>query len=147
MGAFVLEGGGESQSEDSYVFLRTRPKEDEERQGPRAVDRRRRKATVRERQLPSEKFGPVDSVARSVNARWWVSVPVGCVGISLGYSLAIAHRKLQKSVKTSTLMCLELTQVRACLFFFFSTLSVVYVVSCVFVKQCEMPLAVDERNH
>ena len=67
------------------------------------------------------------------------------MGISLGYTLALArctenHRKVP-------FLHLELTQVYACLFFFSSTLSVVYVVSCVFVKQCEMPQAGDERNH
>ena len=56
------------------------------------------------------------------------------------------HRKPQKSAQTSPFLCLGLTQVRACLFFFLP-LSVVYVISCVFVKQCEMSPAGEERNH
>ena len=89
----------------------------------------------------------MDSETRSANARGCVSVPGGCVGISLGYTLAIAHRSTECLESVNTPLRFELTQIRACLLFFSSTLSVVYVVSYVFVKKCEMPLAGDERNH
>ena len=93
----------------------------------KAVNRSRGKTTVRERRLLSEELGPVDSKPRTVNARGWVSVPGGCVGISLGYTLAIARctENHTKVSQTSPFLHLELTKVRACLFFFSSTLSVV----------------------
>ena len=104
---------------------------------------------VRERRLLSEELGPADSEAGLANVRGRVSVPGGCVGILLGYTLTIPtdDRKLLKPAPTSPFLCLELTQICAYLFFFSSTFLVVYVVSCVFVKQCKMPLAGDERNH
>ena len=124
----------------------TRPEEDEERQGPRAGNRSRRKATVRERRLLNEELGPVDPEAGSASARGWVRVLGSCVGI-FEYTLA-TDRSIEcwESDQTFPFLHLDLTQVRACLFFS-STLSVVYVVSCMFVKQCEMPMAGDERNH
>ena len=112
----------------------------------RAVVRSRGKPAVRERRL----LGPVDPEAGLAKVRGWVSVTGGCVGISLEYTLTTAHRCIESYTKVSQaspFLHLELTQVRDCLFFFSSTLSVVYVVSCVFVKQCEMPEWPDERNH
>ena len=47
----------------------TRPEEDEGKQDPRAVNRSRGKATVRERRLLREELGPVDTKARSANVR------------------------------------------------------------------------------
>ena len=47
----------------------TRSEEDEERQSPRAVNRSRGTVMVRERRLPSEELGPVDSEAGSTSAR------------------------------------------------------------------------------
>ena len=93
---------------------------------------------------------PVDSEAGLANMRGWVSIPGGFVGISLEYTLTLAHRCTESHAKvsqTSPFLHLELTQVR--LFVLFSsTLSVVYVVlCCVSVKKCEIPLAGDERNH
>ena len=69
--------------------------EDGGRQGSqkkKAVNRIRGKVTVWERQMLSKELGPVDPEARMANVRGWVSVPGGCMGISLGYTLAIAHR-------------------------------------------------------
>ena len=57
------------------------------------------------------------------------------------------HRSFTKVSQTSPFLLLELTQVRVCLFFFSSTPSIVYIVFCVFVKKCEIPLSGDERNH
>ena len=133
----------------------TRLEEDKERQGPKAVDRkgvsrREQSIEVRKRRLISEELGPVDQEARLSNLRGWVSIPGGFEGISLEYTLAIAHKwcieSYRKVLQASPSLRLELTQVCVC-FFFSSTLSVVHVESCVFVKQCEMPLTGDERNH
>ena len=80
----------------------------------KAVNRSRGKATVRERRLISEQLAPVDSEARSANARGWTCVPGGCVGISLGYTLVIArctqkcHKRLPSCTWTqpkSVLVC------------------------------------------
>ena len=43
------------------IFMR--PEEDKERKGSRVVNQSRKKVTVRERRLPSEELGPVDSEA------------------------------------------------------------------------------------
>ena len=87
MGAFVCVGVGVSEYHAEDPFVRfgakptqrarfpTRPKEDEEKQGSRAGNRNRGKATVRERLLLSEELEPVDSEAWSANARGRVSVP------------------------------------------------------------------------
>ena len=102
-----------------------------------------------EKWLLSKELGLVDPEAGLANVRGWVSVPGGCIGILLGYTLAIARstENHTKVSQTSPFLHLELTQVRDRLFFFSFTLSVVYVMSCVFVKLCEMPQAGDERNH
>ena len=60
----------------------------------------------------------------------------------LEYTLALAHR-MHKKCHRLPLLRLDLNQVRVCLFFSF-TLSVVF---CVFVKECEISLARDEKNH
>ena len=65
-------------------------------QQKKAVNWSRGKVTVRERRPLSEELGPVESEAGLVNVRGWVSVPGGCVGISLEYTLAIAHRCTRK---------------------------------------------------
>ena len=162
MGVFVSVGVGisECQSEDSFIrfgakatqtacsrdFLQDWKKTrkgnvpgqstEESSQQKRAINRSQGKVTVRKRRLPSEELRPVNLEAWSANARGWVSVPGGCVGILLGYTLTISRctENHTKVSQTSPFLRLELTQVRACLFFFSSTLSVVYVVSCMFVK-------------
>ena len=107
----------------------------EEMQGHRAehigVIDSQGKATVRESRLLKEVLWLVDLEARSASARGWVSVPGSFVGISFGYTLAIAS-ECQKSAKTSPLLRLGLTQVRACLFFFLP-LSVIYIISVIYL--------------
>ena len=75
------------------------------------------KRTLKRRE---QELGPVDSEVGLANVRGWVNVTDGCVGISLEYTLAIAHSYTKVS-QTSPFLRLELTQVRACLFFFSST--------------------------
>ena len=87
------------------------------------------KATVRERWLLSEELGPVDPEAGSASARGRVRVPGSCVGILFEYTIMSDTEIPEKVPKPSTFVRLELTQVRACLFFL--PLSVVYVVLCV----------------
>ena len=82
------------------------------------------------------------------NVKGWVGVPRGFVGISLEYTLALVHRCTEsyaKVTQTSPYLRLELTQVRVCLFSFLPPSR--YVVFCVSVKKCEIPLAGDEKNH
>ena len=115
-------------------------------QQERAVNRSRGKPMVRERRL----LGPVDSEAGLANMRGWVSVLGGFVGISHENTLAMAPRcteSYKKTVINFSLLALG-TNPSPCLpVLFSSTLSIVYVVFCVFVKKCEIPLAGDERNH
>ena len=146
IGGFLCLSLRETDTKGLHGRFPTRPEEDDGRQGPRAVITNRGKASVRERQLLSEEQGPVNSDAGLANVRGWISVPGGCAGISLGYTLVIVHRKATESVKNFSLLALGANP-RPCLFFFFSsTHSVVYIMSFVFVKQCEIPLAGDERN-
>ena len=87
----------------------TRPEEDEGRQGPRAVNRREQstevmgKVTAIERWLLSEESGPVNSEARSANARRWVSVPGGCVWT---FEYTLVTHKCRKSVTNFSLLAL-----------------------------------------
>ena len=131
--------------------LRARPDEDESRQGPRAVNSRKQWAEEASQQKSGEGDGKRKGTRSWVGQRerisqhsWWLC---GNFARIHAHDSPQIHRKLQKWSQTSPFLHLELTQVRACLVFFSSTLSVVYVVSCVFVKQCEIPLAGDERNH
>ena len=81
--------------------LPTRPEEDEERQGLRAVNRRKELSTVRERRR-SEKggcwarswalWGPE---ARSASARGWVSTPGSCVRIFVRVHARDRHRSTE----------------------------------------------------
>ena len=125
----------------------TKTEDDEERQSPKAVNRSWGKVAIKERWLPSEELGPMDPDTGLVSAKEWVSVPDSCVGI-FEYTLVTDTdaQNARKVPKTSPFLHSGLTQVRACLFCFLP-LSVVYVVSCVFVKQCEIPMVGDERNH
>ena len=105
----------------------------------RAVNRREQSREVRGSQL----LGPVNPEARLANVREWVSVPGGFVGILFEYTFTIVHRCTESYTKVSQtflFLHLELTQVHDCLFLFSSTILVVYVVFCVFVKKCEMPV-------
>ena len=113
------------------VRFLTRPEEDAESLGPRRVNDSRWMATVRERRLLNEEFGPVDPDAESASARGWVSVPGSCMGI-FEYMLVTdtEEQNTRKEPKTSPFLRFWLTQFCACLFFF-PPLTVVYFVSCV----------------
>ena len=102
----------------------------------RAVNRSQGKSTARN-------YGPRRWVGQHKMSQhfWWLC------GI---FPRIHAHNSSQNAGKvsqTSPFLHLELTQVRVCLFVLFSsTHSVVYVVFCVSVKKCEIPLDRDERN-
>ena len=111
-----------------------RLEEDEGRQGPRAVNRREQSTEVRERR-GARTCGPrgrVGQRARVSQRSWWL-----CRNFAWIHTHAIAHRCTESYTK----VCLELTQVCTCLFFFSSTSRL----CC--VKKCENPLAEDKRNH
>ena len=134
------EDGGRKVPEQSREET-SQQKEAEQRSGQnKAVDRSEQSSEVE----GSRPLGSVDPDARLANMRGWVSIPGDFLGISFKYTLAIAHRKV---LQISPFLRLELTQARGYLFFFSSTHSVVFVVFCVSVKKCEIPLAEDERNH
>ena len=77
-----------------------------------------------------------------MNARKWVSIPSGFVGVSLEYTLVLAHR-MHKSVTGFSLLALGANP-SSWLFFFFRLLGGVF---CVLVKEWEIHLARDEKNH
>ena len=145
----------ETHTKGMRVRLPTRPEEDEGRQSPRAeqkkgvnrrgqsteqgsqqgraVNRNRRKPTVKEMQL----LGPVDPEAVLANVRGWVSIPGGCEGISLECRLAIAYRCTESFTKVSqTSLFLALGAnpspwLFVLLFFYFSIMYVVFgVLKC-----------------
>ena len=115
----------------------TRPEDEEERQGPRAVNSRNeleQSGKGYNQRKAAAKWG-----VRTWGPRGRVSIPGSCVGIFKYMLVTDTEAKNAKDVpKTPPFLCLGLTQIRACLFFFLPLL-VVYVVSCVFEKQCEMP--------
>ena len=131
----------------------TRPEEDEKK-GPRAFNRRKELGTVRKRRR-SEKGNcelrvgtcglrsQVSQCERMSQCSCWLCGNFAPIHASNSHRYIENHRK----VSNTSFLHLELTQVHTCFFFFSSTLSVVYAVSCVFVKRCEMPSAADERNH
>ena len=91
--------------------------EQDSQQNRREQGSRQNKAVGRREQA----LGPVDLELGLANVRGWVSVPGGFLGISLEYTLALAHRYTESYVKvsqTSPFLRLELTQVRVCLFSF-----------------------------
>ena len=119
-----------------HVRLPTKPEEDEGRAVPERAEetnQQNRVVSRREQSIEvegSRLLGPVDPEARLANVRGWVSVLCVFVGISLEYTLAIAHRCTESYAKvseTSLFLHLELTQVRVCLFSFLPP-PVVYVV-------------------
>ena len=101
------------------------------------------KAAVREGRWLSEELEPVDPEAGLAKARGWVNVPGGCVGISLRYTLAIAHRctrKSHKSVTNISLLALGANQ-NPCLFvlLFFLPLGCICCVLCVCKAMLDTP--------
>ena len=136
-------------TKDIHARLSTRPEEDERRQDCRTEETSQQNRAVSRRERELE---PVDSEAGLANVRGWVNVPGGFVGISLEYTLALAHRCTDSYAKVSQTSPFSLLDLGAypspCLCVLFSsTISVVYVVFCVSVKKCEIPLAGDEKNH
>ena len=118
-------------------------------QQERGVCVSQKKVTVRERRLSSEELGLGDSEARLANARGWVSVTDGFVGISLGYTLVIATdtQKTIEKCQNFSLLALGANAGPYLLVLLSSTLDYICCVCCVFVKQCEIFKAGDERNH
>ena len=156
--AFVSVGAGGCQPGDPFVcfgakptkmacvwdFLRDRKKTRRRHKWElgsrqeRAVNRSQGNSTVRKGWLQ----WPVDAEAGLANVRRWVSISGGFVGISLEYTLSIAHRCTENYAKVSQIspfLRLDQTQVCNCLFFFSSSLSVVYIVFCVFLKNVKYP--------
>ena len=99
---FICFGAKPTQKASVRDFLRDRKKMKKSK-SQEGVSVSQGKATVRERQLPKEELGSVDPEAGSASARGSVSVPGSCVGISFGYTPAIAAdaQERQKSAKTS----------------------------------------------
>ena len=130
------------------IFLRDRMKTRKgkvpghSRRRQSAKESGQRKATAKWGAKTCGHRGRVGQRERMSRRSWWLCGNFARIHARVSPQM---HRKLQKSPQTSPFLILELTQVRACLFFFFSTLLVVYFVSCVFVKKCEIPLAGDER--
>ena len=155
---FVSVGVSECQSEDSFVCFGAKPTQractqyfawDWKKMREGKVPGQWTEGSQQERAegwLLGDKLGPVDPEAGLANARGCVSVPGGCVVILLGYTLVIVHSKHHKSVTNFSLLALG-DNPSPCLFVLFFHLSIVYVVSCVFVKKCEISLTGDERNH
>ena len=88
--------------------------------------------------------GQVGQSERISQRSWWL-----CGNFARIHTHASSqkHRKQHKSVTNFSLLALGANP-SLCLFVLFSSaLSVVYVVFCVSVKKCEIPLAGDERNH
>ena len=121
--------------------------ETERRRKARPQSRKQELATVRERRRSEggsywmRSLGLVGPEAGSASARWWVSVPGICVGISLGYTLAIATdtQKCQKSAKNFSLLTLR-DNPSPCLFILlFSTLGYICYICCIFVKHVKCP--------
>ena len=118
----------------------TKPEEDEEKQGPRAVNREKL-ASVKERwrsergRYWSEELGFVDPEAGSANTRGWVSVPGSCVGNFVRVDAGDSHRMPKKGQTFSLRPNLSL-----CLFvLLFSTLSYICDICCIFVKHMKCP--------
>ena len=155
---------GKCQSEDSSVCFgakptqractrdfprdrkRTREGRPESQQMWTEEIRAENRAVSRREQATARMWGLKAGLA---DVRGWVSVPYGFVGISLEYTLALAHRctECYKSITNFSLLALGANPSPRLFVLFSSTFSVVYVVFWVSVKKCEKPLVGDERNH
>ena len=109
------------------------------------------------RQKSGEADGQRKSTARTCGSRgrvgqrekmslrsWWLC---GNFARIHARDSSLMHRKLHKSVTNFSLLALGANPSPCLVVLFSSTLSVVYVVFCVSVKKCKIPLAGDERNH
>ena len=114
--AFISVGVGTCQSEDSFVCFGRKPTR-------RACARDFPRHQKRTRERSSRDVGRTEETkavnrreqelgqwnqARLANARKWVSIPSGFVGISLDYTLALAHRstKCEESVTNFSFLAL-----------------------------------------
>ena len=100
------------------ISYETRRRQGKARSQSRTEEGIQQKRAVKRREQEQR---PVDSEAGLANVRGWVSVPGGFVGISLEYTLAIAHRCTEsytKVSKTSLFFRLELKQACVCLLSF-----------------------------
>ena len=112
----------------------------------RIVNRREQSTEVGESRL----LRPVDTEVGLANVRGWFSVPGGLWEFRSNirsWLLTDEQKVTQKCHKLLPRLCLELTQVRVCLFSFLPPSQLKYVVFCVSAKKCEIPLAGVERNH
>ena len=134
------EGGKEGRREN-----RRNQSTDQSSYQERTVDRSRGKPTVKRRKVTGRTCGlrgRVGQRERMSQRSWWL-----CGGFARIHARANPqmHRKLRKT--NFSLLSLGANP-SPCLFVIFSSaLSVVYVVFCVSIKKCEIPLAGDERNH
>ena len=134
-------------TKDLCLRFPMRPEEDQERQGPRSVNRRKKsatirgKATVREMWLLKEELEPVDSAVRSANVRGWVNIYGGYVGISLKYRHLIATDAQKPTEKCQNFSLLVLgANPGLCLFVLLSsTLDYICCICIVFVKHVKCP--------
>ena len=148
----------ETHTKDLRARFPTRPEEDKGRQEPkieqkiaenkteqrsgqnRAVNGSRGKLTARMCE-PRGQVGQCESMSQH---SWWLC---GNFARTHAPDSLLMHGKLHNSVTNFSLLALGANS-SPCLFVLFSsTLSVVYVVSCVSVKKCEIPRAGGERNH
>ena len=161
--AFISVGVGMDASQRIPLFWRETPTDGCEislgtgrgrgKEGPRAVKRSEHNRPVdwREQSGQQKRAGarPVDS--GRVGQRDKMSQPFFVALWEFRSSTRSCElteaQNARKVSQTSPFLHLELTQARDCLFFFSSTLSVVYVVGCMSVKKCEIPLAGDKKNH
>ena len=135
----------ETHTKDLRMRSPMRPEEDEGRQGPRAVNRRRqsteersqREVTARQEARTCGLRGRVSQREKMSQRYRWLC---GNFARIHAHESPQMHRKLHKSVTNFSLLALG-ANLSPCLFvLLFSPLSIVYVVSCVFIKKCEIPL-------
>ena len=121
--------------EISYEIGRRRGKARSQSIEQRRVSDRQGKVTVRERQLLKKELGLVGPEAGSA------SVPGSCVGISFGYTLAIATdaQKCQKSVKNFYLLTLRVYPSPRLFVLLSYTLGYICYICCIFVKHVKCP--------
>ena len=110
------------------------PEEDERREGKVPGQNRSVSRIEKSREEIRRLLGPVDPEAGLANLRGEVSIPGDCVGVSLEYTLAIAHRSTDcwESVTNFSLLALG-ANLSPLLFvlFFFHPVGCVYCVLCV----------------
>ena len=154
--SFVSVSMGEYQSEDSFVRFSVKPTQracardffwdrkktregkipgqsiEESSQQKSGEGDGQRKTTAKRGVGTCELRNQVSERERMSQRSWWL-----CRNFAQIHARDSQMHQTENHTKvpqTSPFLCLKLTQVRDCLFLFSSTLSAVYVVSCVFVK-------------